>query len=314
MILGGATALVSVTPASATIPGLGSVLGDQYKNADSYANNGGCGTLEIVKSLGLDLSWGSKMSTWDMPDHGSVDEITAEVDTDGDGRSDKKVKVGKDRLLGKKMDDGLWGGSHLVGGKKQYWLASSDKGWNIVKSYATVCSGVAMYVAMNCLCGYGVLGGWMYGYDDDGRDHDKGRDEDKGRDHDKGRDDDRDRDRDRDRDKGRDHDDDDYGRDHDDEDDYDYDHDDDCDDSGKGRVCSSAEHIGDYDDEDDDCVDTGKGLVCRADDDDEDYDYNTLPVTGLALGGVAGIGALLAAGGALALVATRRRRAARALL
>ncbi|GGK42224.1 hypothetical protein GCM10010124_38850 [Pilimelia terevasa] len=296
LLLGGVTALVSVTPASATIP-LGGLLGGvtggssgggksaargHYDKARSYVDSGGCGTLEIIKKFGLDMNTGSRMSMWDMPDHGSLDEVTAEVDTDGDGRADRKVKVGKDRLTGKKMKDGVWGGSHMSGGKKKYWLASSSGGWNIVRSYATVCSGVAMYVAMNCVCGYGLLGGWMYGYDDDRgwRDHD-----------DRG---------DRDDDSG------DCRR--------------RCDDDNvtpvpgdKGVNCrvticagSSASSRDDYDHDDD------------YDDDDEEYyddddsDDDTLPVTGLALGGVVGVGLLLASAGALAIVATRRRRTATA--
>ncbi|HEX5740379.1 MAG TPA: hypothetical protein VFY17_02355 [Pilimelia sp.] len=310
LIVGGTAALATASPAAATIPNLSSIFGGGKKGGYTY-NNGNCGTLEIIKKLGLNLSAGQHMSMWDMPDYGDVEEITAEVDTDGDGASDKKIKVGKDRLGGKQKSDGVWGGTHMDGGKKKYWLASSHKSWNIVKSYATKCRGVSMYVVMNCVCGYGLLDGW-FDYSGGKGGHDKGYD--KGYDRDKDYDKDYDRDEDYDRgddyDKDRDYDD--NGKDDDNGDDGEVD----C--TGIGN-CPEEEQeeetVTPVPSATESCVDTGKGVVCdtgkvsyvsgsSSDNDDE------LPVTGLALGSLVGLGVLLASSGAMAVLVTRRRRAA----
>src|SRR5262245_20742282 len=117
LALGGAAALVAASAASAGGP----ALGGSHSDRGSYSSNN-CGTLVIIKALKLDLSMGRHTSMWDMPDRDDIDELTAEVYSNGDGRADRHVKVGKDRLMGKKMGDGVWGGSHMIGGNKKFWL------------------------------------------------------------------------------------------------------------------------------------------------------------------------------------------------
>ncbi|GAA2525817.1 hypothetical protein GCM10010201_25650 [Pilimelia columellifera subsp. columellifera] len=319
LMLGGVSAVVLAAPASAaTGPKLGGVVSSLLGGGSSYGNSGhgggnyggsggggsygwsgggnygggsgygsgnsgNCGTLQILASLGLDMSFGKHMSMYDMPDKGSLDEVTAEVDVNGDGRVDKKIKVGKNRLQGKRMHDGIWGGQSVVNGKKKFWLASSSKSITIVKSYATICGGITMRILMNCICGYGVIGGggnhggkpnprptvtptpgdddckgqWRDGKWRPGKCDNNGNHGNNGCDH---------------RNNGN----------------------NDCDNGNNGN----ENYSGGNNDGDDD-GNNGGG--------DNDV---TLPVTGGALGGVVGAGVMLASAGGLAIVITRRRRQA----
>jgi len=171
LMLGSIVALMSGAPASAaTFPLLGGIkiIGGSGSYTSSYSGNysgSNCGTIDLLSHLGLDIgAYGKYTSMYNASTNKSIDEITAQVDTNGDGRADKTVKVGKDRLQGKWMGSGVYGGYVNVGGQQKYWLSTGDSHWNIINSYASVCGGVAVKVLLNCICGYGMLNGGQYGY------------------------------------------------------------------------------------------------------------------------------------------------------